>query len=232
MHELGLTKSTKINVQPRICSHMNYISTSPDLDRAMIYLKLIEDGCDEKSAMKFASKNVCMSDSTLQKDGPANFRKLKVKHRKNEITLNGWINMGLDYEMGRGFSNLSKDIVATAEANLKQPKSNISKEDQQKAVFVTKMNRMNNFLKDTYQKYSFNLQNKKETEDKVDMYKHKIENMKSQLKNFQADREALELRNKFSTMKKQVEKNSEKIIIEYEKDQEDKVRMLAGREVL
>ena len=166
-YDLGSTMSMKIDVQQRICSHMNYISSSPDLQRAMIYLKLIEEGCDEKAAMQFASKNVCMSDATLEWDGPANFRKLKVKHHQNAITLKGWINMGLEYELGRGFSNLSKDVVARADIGLRKTNTNMTKEEKQRTDFISKMNRMNEFLDKTYNQYSFDIKERDQLLSKV-----------------------------------------------------------------
>ena len=52
-----------------------------------------------------------MSDTSLTRDGPANFRKLRVKKTGKEMTVNGWSNVPHEYEMGRRFINGKHEII-------------------------------------------------------------------------------------------------------------------------
>lgn len=186
-----LPKST--DVQVRTCSHMNYKTSTPDLQRALIYLKLKDIGCDAESAMKFASKNVCMSDATLKHDGPANFRKLKVNRSHNRATMKGWISGGQKYDLGQGFANLVKD-PDMRERELALSEKTLSKETEQKKAFRGRLTRMNDSLESTYGKWAFKGSGLSELSTM-------LETAKTDLKSFQAQREDIVQRNRFFKMK-------------------------------
>lgn len=54
---------------------------------AIIYLKLRNDGCSKRKALNFSSKAYCRVDTTKDKDGPIDFKKLKVKKNPGTITF-------------------------------------------------------------------------------------------------------------------------------------------------
>ena len=45
----------------------------------VIYMHLKSKGIPKIDALKFCSKNICKTDSTKKKDGPVNYRILKIK---------------------------------------------------------------------------------------------------------------------------------------------------------
>lgn len=167
LNNCTLSKATVL--QPRICSHMNYTTSTPDFQRALIYLKLLESGskCTKSEAMQFASKNVCMSDSTLVYDGPAKNRVLKVKHKPNEITIKGWVNMGHEYVLGKNYDNIAKDLERAETTDMKKANAILSREPKQKVSFDSRMQTLNQHLKQTYEKYKITPQNNAKIKKKV-----------------------------------------------------------------
>ena len=109
------TVSKKMNIQVRMCSHLQTQNKDIAFQRAMMYLKLKDEGCSKKSALRFASKRVCRSDSTIKYDGPSQFRKLKVNHKEDSLQINGWMNTELQYDMGNRFRNGVKEITREAD---------------------------------------------------------------------------------------------------------------------
>ena len=158
--DVNVNASRKPDVQPRICSHMNFVGGSPDVERALIYLKLVKENCEREKAMLFASKNICMSDSTRLTDGPVianQQRTLKVKKgtSNTSLSIKGWLNTGLDYDLGKEFSNEAKAIEKKAALENDKAGSALNKELPQKVIFQKKFERINQNLQETYSQYLF-----------------------------------------------------------------------------
>jgi len=73
---LGRKEEIEVSKQ---CSRFNPFYKDINEKSAIVYLKLRKEGCNKRDAIKFTSKNYCRTDITKLNDGPANFRKLKVK---------------------------------------------------------------------------------------------------------------------------------------------------------
>lgn len=137
---------------------MNYVASSPDVQRALIYLKLTRESCDRTKAMSFASKKVCMSDSTKLTDGPVvkgHERRLKVKKgtSNTSLTVKGWLNSGLDYDLGKEFTNEAKYAYQFSGADMETADKILSRELPQKVNFQKRLERINKHLGETYNKY-------------------------------------------------------------------------------
>lgn len=66
-------------------------TTTSSIQEAMIYLKLREDGCSKQKSMVYSVKKRCMMDSTVEKDGPACHRTIKVEGNRTEgRNWKGW----------------------------------------------------------------------------------------------------------------------------------------------
>jgi len=50
---------------------------------AVAYLVLRKEGCPRKDALLFASKNCCRVDTTKEKNGPRDYRALKLQESPN-----------------------------------------------------------------------------------------------------------------------------------------------------
>lgn len=163
-YEVNVNSSRKPDLQPRICSHMNYVASSPDVQRALIYLKLTRESCERSKAMCFASKNVCMSDSTKLTDGPVvkgQDRRLKVRKGVSNTTLSikGWLNNGLDYDLGSEFTNEAVYANQFSGSDMEKAAKILSRELPQKLFFQKRLENINNHLGESINRYSFSTSN-------------------------------------------------------------------------
>lgn len=71
------SKASFIPIKP--CQKFNSFKTEPDSENAVTYVSLRKQGCPLKKAVHFCSKSLCRNDSTKIKDGPSDFRVLRVK---------------------------------------------------------------------------------------------------------------------------------------------------------
>ncbi|KAL4461005.1 hypothetical protein ABPG74_016477 [Tetrahymena malaccensis] len=78
---------------------------------AIIFLKLRNEGCPRKPALKFSSKTVCKSDSTRTIFGPPNHRILQVQQLPSYSLQKGWFQGNLYYNMDKDFKLSYKDIL-------------------------------------------------------------------------------------------------------------------------
>ncbi|EAS01438.3 kinase domain protein (macronuclear) [Tetrahymena thermophila SB210] len=78
---------------------------------AIIFLKLRNEGCPRKPALRFSSKTVCKSDSTRTIFGPRNHRILQVQQLPSYSLQNGWFQGNLYYNMDNEFKLSYKDIL-------------------------------------------------------------------------------------------------------------------------
>ena len=61
------------------CGKFNpFYKNNADNKRAVVYMKLLKEGCPRVKAMHFTSKSICKTDSTKKKDGPNDFRILNI----------------------------------------------------------------------------------------------------------------------------------------------------------
>lgn len=74
-----------LSIKP--CQKFNIIKTQLDTENAVTYMSLRKSGCPSKSAMHFCKKMLCRNDSTKIKDGPTNFRILKLR-KESELQIN------------------------------------------------------------------------------------------------------------------------------------------------
>ncbi len=70
------------------CSRFNPFYQNVNKNSALVYLQLRREGCEMKEALKFTKKNYCRTDITKVIDGPASFRKLKVKNDVKSLNRN------------------------------------------------------------------------------------------------------------------------------------------------
>ncbi|KAL4506925.1 hypothetical protein ABPG72_001346 [Tetrahymena utriculariae] len=78
---------------------------------AIIFLKLRNEGCPRKPALKFSSKTVCKSDSTRVIFGPPNHRILQVQQLPSYSLQKGWFQGNLYYKMDKDYYLSYKDIL-------------------------------------------------------------------------------------------------------------------------
>ena len=80
--------SKKVELTPRDCTRFNDANNNITVSNAMIYLKLREEQCKRKDALRFAGKNYCRIDSTTPVFGPPDKRILKISSSQSKITHN------------------------------------------------------------------------------------------------------------------------------------------------
>jgi hypothetical protein len=112
---IGVSYSKKREVIPKNCTKFNPYFKNIEIKNAIAYLKLRHDGCPKKDAMNYCSKTVCKHDSTKTRDGPSNFRKLKIRKDKNMVTHNGWIDSLPMFDMGKQYISSIFEIIKDPE---------------------------------------------------------------------------------------------------------------------
>lgn len=157
LSEENMYRSKKLDIEPKICSHLAVQKREVPFQRAMIYLKLIGDGCDRQRSLAFASKMVCMSDRTAKMEGPHPFR-IKVKQDKKAVQIKGSINTERQYDMGHEFRNGIHDILKEnqqlEEAFNTKVLQNV---EMTKFEYYHKLKRFRQFLRDEDQKNCLDL---------------------------------------------------------------------------
>lgn len=79
----------KSEFKPPSCSRFNtFYQTHSNKNRAVIFLNLLNMGCPKSEAIKFCSKPFCKIDGMLEKEGPQNYKNLKIKHQICHNSLN------------------------------------------------------------------------------------------------------------------------------------------------
>ncbi len=74
------------------CTKFNsFYKFNSNLRVPIVYMHLKSKGVPKKDALKFCAKSLCRNDSTKVRDGPANFRILKIIH-ESKPTINVFFN--------------------------------------------------------------------------------------------------------------------------------------------
>ena len=166
--EEGVSRSKKFDIQPKICSHLAIEKKDASFQRAMIYLKLINEGCDRQQSLNFAAKRVCMADCTAKMEGPPSFR-IKVKQDKKAFHINGWMNIEQQYDMGNEYRNGIHEILKENEqlehAFNKDVVSNVEKP---KLEYHHKLQVFRRFLRDQDKKLTVDLKKIKEQDKMIE----------------------------------------------------------------
>ena len=112
--------------QDHECIKLRPMKGPVDIKKAVAYLKLRSDGCSQKESISFCNRRVCKTDSTKTKDGPANFRTLKVIPNPHASLVKGWTSGLPNYSMGKNYvssvSQVLKSDSKTEGVNIKQEK--------------------------------------------------------------------------------------------------------------
>ena len=81
------------------------------VQRALLYLKLRQDGCTKEKSIVFTKKRKCMFDSTQEHDGPACHRTIRLgNNRTSGPNWKGWQLHTPKFDVGRRFQPISSDL--------------------------------------------------------------------------------------------------------------------------
>lgn len=175
------TISKKNECIPKDCTKFNPYFKGIDIKNAIAYLKLRTDGCPKQSALQFCSKTVCKCDSTKVRDGPSNFRTLKIRKEQNPVTLNGWLNTMPMFDMGKNYQCSIKEIIKDGDKNENELLQNIREDDKLKHKFNSKIKNQNNYYTELKEKTT--IQNLRQKQDNVGKLKRNLQQIKQEIVN-------------------------------------------------
>lgn len=180
----GQNYSKKTECIPKDCSKFNPYFKNIDIKNAIAYLKLRTDGCPKQSALQFCSKTVCKSDSTKDRDGPSNFRTLKIRKEENPVTLNGWLNAMPMFDMGKNYISSIKEILVDDEDN--GLLNNIREDDKLKHKFNSKIKNLYNYY--TELKETTSMPNLRQKQENVQKIRRNFDQIKKEIKTMIKDK--------------------------------------------
>ena len=151
------------------CHKLEKYKKLTNIENCYRYVELLEKKCKSKKALNFSQKKYCKYDSTKKKEGPINFKILKVRKEKKDI-IKGWIkdtpifSNNKNFLKKRNLKEKGKWIKAYLNKNIKS--TNLKKKR-----FEKKMRKISNYFQDIENKYKLKGNSKKIIFRKLDKIK-------------------------------------------------------------